>query len=138
MQDDLYRNDVFILDAFSVVYVWKGKSSRDRENRWAMEAAVEYVACAPDGRSPTTPILRVLEGEEPIVFTCHFHAWWNKGATPVVNYDTGLEDVRALLEAFSRSYTYLELSTGQFPKALDTANLEVRYTASSSRCNRRK
>jgi hypothetical protein len=105
-----------------VVFVWKGNSSRDRENRWAMEAAVEYIACAPDGRAASTPILRVREGAEPLVFTCHFHAWSSR--TPL-RYDADIEDVRELLAAFGRSYTYEELSTGNFPKALETANLEV-------------
>lgn len=39
--------------------------------------------------------------------------------------DGGLDDVKQILEQFSRKYTYEELKSGNFSKALDTANIEV-------------
>lgn len=39
--------------------------------------------------------------------------------------DGGLISVVDLLEQFSRKYSYEELKSGKFSKALDTANIEV-------------
>lgn len=39
------------------------------------QAALDFVAHAPDGRSADTPVLKVTQGNEPPTFTCHFIGW---------------------------------------------------------------
>jgi len=63
------------LDTFSEVYVWVGDKSNATEKKMAFETAIEYVKNATDGRSPDTPILKVVAGHEPRLFTCHFLGW---------------------------------------------------------------
>lgn len=74
-QDDLDQNDIFILDTYNEVYVWVGDKSNDTEKKMAFETAIEYVKTATDGRSPDTPIIKVVAGHEPKLFTCHFLGW---------------------------------------------------------------
>ena len=40
-----------------------------------MEFATQYVASADDGRDPELPIIRVNAGDEPRMFSAHFHGW---------------------------------------------------------------
>lgn len=40
-----------------------------------MEFAAKYVAEANDGRDPEIPIVRVMAGKEPPMFSCHFLGW---------------------------------------------------------------
>ena len=39
-QDDLSTHDIFILDAEVDIFVWFGRRSAEKEQRWSMEAAV--------------------------------------------------------------------------------------------------
>ena len=57
--------------------LWVGHAASDGARAAALDAAAAYAAAhAPvDGRSPHVPITRVLAGEEPAPFTCHFAAW---------------------------------------------------------------
>jgi len=108
------------------IFVWFGRRSAEKEQRWTMEAAIRYVESSPvkRGKQPT-PVWVVREEAEPYRFTTHFQSWMNKRHAEQKNgLDGGLEDVRQLLEQFSRTYTYEELISGQFSKALDTANIE--------------
>ena len=129
-QDDLSTHDVYIVDAIAEVFVWFGRRSAEKERRWAMEAATEYLDSSPIKRGDQlAPIYRVLESEEPYRFTTHFHAWMNKKTKEQSNgLSGGLEDVRSILTQFSRTYTYEELKNNQFSKALDTSNIEVSYS----------
>jgi len=74
-QDDLVNDDVMLLDVFSEVYVWIGHDSNQYEREQALTAALNYVANAPDGRDPDTPVFMVNAGNEPPSFTCHFLGW---------------------------------------------------------------
>jgi len=74
-QDDLINEDVMLLDTFDEVFVWIGHESNQKEREGAMQAALDYVKNAPDGRSADTPVFRVLAGNEPPNFTCHFLGW---------------------------------------------------------------
>jgi gelsolin len=125
-QDDLVTHDTFILDCLTHVFVWFGKRSNDKEQRWTMEATLEYVQSSPSNRGGPPAILRVHETLEPYIFTCHFQSWMVKGKTEQpAGLDGELVEVSALLEQFTRKYTLEELTSGKFSKALDTANLEV-------------
>ena len=74
-QSDLVSADVMILDVRTEIFLWIGKQSRIDEQRMARRLAQEYVETAPDGRPSECPIIEVLEGREPWIFTRHFHGW---------------------------------------------------------------
>eukprot|EP00455_Lapot_gusevi_P028885 TRINITY_DN3093_c0_g1_i8.p1 TRINITY_DN3093_c0_g1~~TRINITY_DN3093_c0_g1_i8.p1 ORF type:complete len:438 (-),score=208.09 TRINITY_DN3093_c0_g1_i8:58-1371(-) len=74
-QDDLISDDIMILDLFTEVYVWVGKESNKQEKDQAFQAALDYVANAPDGRDRDCPVFRVEEGSEPPSFTSNFLGW---------------------------------------------------------------
>jgi len=74
-QDDLDNDDVMLLDAYHVVYVWIGKGSTENERKKGQTLAVEYIKAADDGRTDGCPIYVVDSGSEPIQFTLHFHGW---------------------------------------------------------------
>jgi len=80
-QDDLINEDVLILDVGSEIFVWIGHESSKEEKDQAMKTALEYVQHLPDGRSPDTPVYRVMAGAEPPTFTCHFFGWDEKRAS---------------------------------------------------------
>jgi len=80
-QEDLINDDVIILDAYSEVFVWVGHDSTKEERDNAFKAALEYVKNIKDGRSPNTPVFKVMAGGEPPNFTCHFHGWDDKKAS---------------------------------------------------------
>jgi hypothetical protein len=74
-QDDLDQNDIFYLDTYTELYVWVGDKSNDTEKKMAFQTAIEYIDNADDGRSKDTPIIKVVAGHEPKLFTCHFLGW---------------------------------------------------------------
>jgi len=74
-QEDLDQNDIFYLDTYSELYVWVGDKSNDTEKKMAFQTAIEYIENAGDGRSNDTPIIKVVAGHEPKLFTCHFLGW---------------------------------------------------------------
>jgi len=80
-QDDLIQECVFILDAYSEVFVWVGRDARKEDKDLSLKAALDYVTNAPDGRSADTPVFRVQAGGEPPNFTCHFLGWDTSKAT---------------------------------------------------------
>lgn len=129
-QDDLVRDNAFLLDAWEVVYVWLGIAVHPTEVKMALEVAVEYADRAPDDRRKPVAVRIVRQPEEPLVFTTHFHAWdtnstRQKEATKLPqSFEGELEDAREKLAHYARTYTYEELSTKNYPHGLDTANLE--------------
>ena len=76
-QSDLNDEDIYLLDTFTQLFLWVGSQSNAEEKRLADEFALKYVAkaSAVDGRSPDIPIIRIAAGNEPSIFTCHFHSW---------------------------------------------------------------
>jgi len=76
-QDDLLLEDIYILDVYNSVFVWVGTEANSEEKLKSMETAIKYVerASKVDGRQVEQPIIKVLAGEEPPIFTCWFHAW---------------------------------------------------------------
>lgn len=85
-------------------------------------------------------------GEEPFIFTCHFHGWdYAKRKVPL-SFDSNLSSVREALAQYNRKYTYLsmkkekrgiltqfpflhmkryqELLDKKYPKGIDTTKLE--------------
>lgn len=75
VQDDLVYDDVMMLDVFSEVYVWVGGDASRQEKDLAITTAIDYIAKAPDGRDPKTPVFRISAGYEPPNFTQWFLGW---------------------------------------------------------------
>jgi len=89
-----------------------------------MDTACEYVQLAPDDRPKDSPIWMLKSGEEPYVFTTHFHGWdYTKRKVPV-SFNSGLSSVRDALAQYNRKFTYDELVEKKYPKGIDTSRLE--------------
>jgi len=135
-QDDLDRDDVFLLDTYNEVFVWVGSGSNEVERKQALLTAVQYVEQADDGRSKDTPIYRLNAGFEPPNFSCHFLGWdaklaastedpyerklreMNGGAAPAV------QDARQALADYSKKYSYDDLKNRKVPSSVDQSVLE--------------
>jgi len=154
-QDDLLLEDIYILDVFSVVFVWVGTQANSEERLKSMELAVQFVERATkiDKRSVDIPIIKVIAGEEPPIFTCWFQAWEAQKAGIDIFKKFALEqqqkqreqlkkasthnvDVRAELkairEATSAVYPYsrirVDVNRRNMPDHIDMANLEKHLT----------
>jgi villin 1/advillin len=135
-QDDLDQNDIFILDTYTEVYVWVGDKSNATEKKMAFETAVEYVKNATDGRSPDTPILKLVAGHEPKLFTCHFLGWDPVRAAAkedpaeaklrAAKGASGPSDVRAAAAVYSSGakYSAEALKKKEVPEGVDSSRKE--------------
>ena len=63
-------NDVFILDQGQEVFVWVGKGSSEKERKWGIQYAQNYLGQY--GRPKWLPITRIWEGGENEVFETSF------------------------------------------------------------------
>lgn len=61
-RENLDTNNVFIIDDGPKVYIWVGKASSTDESKQAMMVVVKHLRAM--GRSKTTSVMRVLEGQE--------------------------------------------------------------------------
>ncbi|GBG74077.1 hypothetical protein CBR_g17788 [Chara braunii] len=89
VQDDLLSEDIMILDTFTEVFVWIGHHAPEKAKKMGLEIAQKYLEMVvlTDGRSSDSTIVKVSDGSEPPMFTCHF-TWDNtKSATFVDPYD---------------------------------------------------
>jgi len=66
----LKSEDVFFINNDDKLYVWVGSGTSKGEKAHAMEYAVQFLAGS--GRPPSTPALRVIEGNEPATFAKEF------------------------------------------------------------------
>jgi len=140
-QDDLDPEDAIILDAHDTVFVWIGSRSHPAEQRLAMDTAIDYCdyASKKDSTRPRKiPCLRVMQNQEPLIFTCVFHGWQEKppraAAKPVSkqqqepspkrSYDGNTSDVAEILKELSRKYSYEDLLAKKYPKGIDESALE--------------
>lgn len=123
-QDDLINEDVMMLDTFDEVFVWIGRDSNQKEKDMSLQAALDYIKNAPDGRSADTPVFRVQAGAEPPNFTCHFLGWndskaldfsdpylkklgqLNKSSGGSLEHKGGLERVTAAQIGFKTGVTF--------------------------------
>ncbi|CAI9722405.1 cytoplasmic-like [Octopus vulgaris] len=75
-QEDLYEDDVMLLDTFKEIYVWIGKGANEEEKRESLETAMDYIKTDPTGRTvDTTLIVQVKQGSEPFKFRGCFIEW---------------------------------------------------------------
>ncbi|XP_022109337.1 advillin-like isoform X1 [Acanthaster planci] len=75
-QEDMVQDDVMLLDAYHTVFVWIGSGANEVEKKEAINTAKEYILSDPSGRDvDATSLIKIQEGNEPLHFTGHFHAW---------------------------------------------------------------
>lgn len=74
-QDDLFPEDVLILDTHAEVIIWVGHLTESKEKEHAFETGEKYIdlVASMDCLSPHVPLYRVQEGNEPCFFTTFFH-----------------------------------------------------------------
>lgn len=76
-QDMLDRNDCFILDTGSGIYVWVGKSATQQEKSQAMTKAQGFLQ---EKKYPAwTNVQRIVEGAESAPFKQYFSTWRDVG-----------------------------------------------------------
>ena len=131
-QDDLDHGDAVILDAYFNVFVWIGARSHPAERRLALQTALDYVeyAAGVDKRPKTTPVLRVLDGKEPMIFSTYFHGWdmrpVKSGLAPEVQtYDGETVPAATVLEEYTRKYSYDDIINKRYPSGIDESRLET-------------
>ncbi|OQR92154.1 villin [Thraustotheca clavata] len=98
-QDDLNADDVFLLDVYTSLFIWVGSGANEAEKRGATQMAHDYLHAAKgDGRGDDTPIVMIVSGKEPSIFTCHFSGWDPKffeQSTFVDPYEAKMAKLRA-------------------------------------------
>ncbi|KAJ3427674.1 villin [Anaeramoeba flamelloides] len=132
-QDDLDNDDCFILDVYNEVYLWLGGGSNELEREESIKAVINYVKSAKDGRSKDTPIIRVVAGFEPPLFTCHFLGWDNSkaGKDPYALklkelMGGGTGDVRKDVKMYDKKvYSYAILTKRPLPMGVKVMELET-------------
>ncbi|KAA8517109.1 hypothetical protein F0562_017402 [Nyssa sinensis] len=73
-QDDLLTEDILILDTHAEVFVWIGQSVDPKEKQNVFENGQTYIemAASLEGLSPSVPLYKITEGNEPCFFTTFF------------------------------------------------------------------
>uniref|UniRef100_A0A5B6ZBL3 Putative villin-2 n=1 Tax=Davidia involucrata TaxID=16924 RepID=A0A5B6ZBL3_DAVIN len=73
-QDDLLTEDILILDTHAELFIWVGQSVDPKEKQNVFEIGQKYIemAAALEGLSPSVPLYKVTEGNEPCFFTTFF------------------------------------------------------------------
>ena len=74
-QADLNDDDVYLLDAYTAVYLWIGNGSNTSERAKADEFVKQYIEATKDGRDKDCPVIKVNAGAEPLLFTSYFVPW---------------------------------------------------------------
>jgi len=75
-QEDLLNDDVMVLDAYSVVYIWIGNRSNKFEKKGAYNKVEKYLESVSDSRNKDAVTIQEIEaGKEPATFTMHFIQW---------------------------------------------------------------
>lgn len=75
-QEDLNNDDVFILDAYSSVFIWIGNRSNKFEYNGALKKAEKYIAALSDERDKDAVVIQEVQaGQEPYTFTMNFIQW---------------------------------------------------------------
>lgn len=74
-QMDLTPENIYVLDAGSIIYVWLGNlvDAEQKQAAWVM--ALHLISIHPIPRSITVPIAVVKQSYEPITFTGFFEKW---------------------------------------------------------------
>jgi hypothetical protein len=68
-------DDVYMLDCGTTVYLWVGSGASLKEKEKSIGVAAQYIVSCTDGRDPDCPIMQVMCGAEPLMFSQFFPAW---------------------------------------------------------------
>uniref|UniRef100_A0A5B6ZF82 Putative villin-2 n=1 Tax=Davidia involucrata TaxID=16924 RepID=A0A5B6ZF82_DAVIN len=73
-QDDLLTEDILILDTHAELFIWVGQSVDPKEKQNVFEIGQKYIemAASLEGLSPSVPLYKITEGNEPCFFTTFF------------------------------------------------------------------
>lgn len=74
-QMDLTPENVFLLDAGSIIYVWLGSMADIVQKQAAWVIALHLISIHPIPRNLTVPVAVIKQGHEPITFTGFFDKW---------------------------------------------------------------
>lgn len=74
-QSDLTPENIFLLDAGSIIYVWLGSLVDVHQQQAAWIIALHLISIHPIPRNLTLPIAVVKQSFEPITFTGYFNTW---------------------------------------------------------------
>eukprot|EP01088_Endostelium_zonatum_P015705 TRINITY_DN3976_c0_g1_i1.p1 TRINITY_DN3976_c0_g1~~TRINITY_DN3976_c0_g1_i1.p1 ORF type:complete len:958 (+),score=190.54 TRINITY_DN3976_c0_g1_i1:318-2876(+) len=81
----LKTDECYILDASSEIFIWCGKNSNFDKKNNAMLLAEDTLAMVPD-RPSWTPLTRISEGNELVLFKSKFVDWYGKDIYPVRDF----------------------------------------------------
>lgn len=129
-QEDLYEDDVMLLDTYKEIYVWIGKGANETEKKESLKTAMDYIKSDPSGRTPeNTLILQVKQGAEPLNFKGCFQGWdptrWAKGKSydemkqELQRENDGIAFVRDELSRYTKKYNLKELRRSFLPRDVD-------------------
>ncbi|CAB3396625.1 unnamed protein product [Caenorhabditis bovis] len=74
-QEDLDGDDVMILDALNLIYVWVGANANTNEKKEALNTAKKYLEKGKLPRHAKTSIETIYQGQEPPTFKKFFPKW---------------------------------------------------------------
>lgn len=77
-QKDLTTDNIYLLDAGSIIYVWLGKVVDVEQKQAAWIMAMHLLSIHPVPRSLKTPICVIKQGYEPISYVGYFNEWNQK------------------------------------------------------------
>ncbi|KAK9865537.1 hypothetical protein WJX84_002412 [Apatococcus fuscideae] len=127
-QDDLDDEDVFLLDAFYMVFVWAGRNS-DAARRNAAQKKAQALVQQTNGRAADTTVTMVQPGEEPSLFTAAFPSWnASRAAQAQDPYQRALDTLRnrqppQVLSSASRPALAKGFADGAKPQSEPSVNL---------------
>uniref|UniRef100_A0A183ESP7 Gelsolin-like domain-containing protein n=1 Tax=Gongylonema pulchrum TaxID=637853 RepID=A0A183ESP7_9BILA len=82
-QEDLDGDDVMILDALSVIYVWVGSGANENEKKFAESVASKYLEGDVRPRPEMARIVKLEQGKETVEFKKIFEKWDDNLFKPV-------------------------------------------------------
>ncbi|EKE38579.1 hypothetical protein ENUP19_0079G0023 [Entamoeba nuttalli] len=126
-QDDLYSNDVMLLDTVDGLYVWLGSKCSANTKKMSLNTALEFVK---KGKTPELQkriVYAIQDKKEPYVFTKYFQGWQKtKGQECSIKGNILLAEEE--YKKFFIKYSYDDLVNKKFPKGIDEQALETYLT----------
>ncbi|XP_036323482.1 gelsolin-like [Rhagoletis pomonella] len=100
-QADLDPNDIMLLDGGDEIYMWVGAAASAEENGRLLELVEKYIKDEPTERTiDTITVVRIVQGNEPRVFTRMFPTWENDYWQATPSYEEVKKQVEESNEIF--------------------------------------